>query len=243
MYIYYPYMYILYMWCVYIVFFWFCMFDIIYILSYLSMYIFEIYLRSRWPNRITNFPVGQASPSSLLRTAYGGGRAVLLGAVLFRSLPFVVYSGRRVRRWLKNGAGFLASRFYWCYLVYDSINIFHYIYICGTLKWSKTYHISTLTFKKLSLPKSHNFFSRPQVAYQFLQELWHRCRGITRHSSGAWTGACGSVAWLPAWLAAWWCLGWHCRGMGGEKRWKMRRQTDIMWVKQWRTIPWITINS
>lgn len=35
----------------------------------------------------------QASPRSLLRTAYGGGRAVLLGAVLFRSLPFVVYSG------------------------------------------------------------------------------------------------------------------------------------------------------
>lgn len=35
----------------------------------------------------------QASPSLLLRTAYGGGRAVLLGAVLFRSLPFVVYSG------------------------------------------------------------------------------------------------------------------------------------------------------
>lgn len=35
----------------------------------------------------------QASPTSLLRTIYGGGRAMLLGAVLFRSLPFVVYSG------------------------------------------------------------------------------------------------------------------------------------------------------
>eukprot|EP00434_Breviolum_minutum_P036064 symbB.v1.2.031938.t2/scaffold3765.1/size50745/4 len=35
----------------------------------------------------------QASAVSMLRTVYGGSAAVLLGSVLFRSLPFAVYSG------------------------------------------------------------------------------------------------------------------------------------------------------
>lgn len=230
------------MWCVYIVFFWFCMFDIIYILSYLSMYIFEIYLRSRWPNRITNFPVGQASPSSLLRTAYGGGRAVLLGAVLFRSLPFVVYSGRRVRRWLKNGAGFLASRFYWCYLVYDSINIFHYIYM-WYFKMIQNISYLNIDIQKIVASKITYFFPDLKLRTNSSRNFdiaavashgtargrglarvgqWHGCRRGSR-PGGAWDGIAGG--WVE------------------KKRWKMRRQTDIMWVKQWRTIPWITINS
>jgi len=35
----------------------------------------------------------QASAVSMVRTVYGGSAAVLLGSVLFRSLPFAVYSG------------------------------------------------------------------------------------------------------------------------------------------------------